>query len=126
MISTELSKDFIKQCQTKLLKTKVELFRLREAQSGRAISEDQSGDEADKSARIIEEKAFLGRLKRINDKLMDVEMALSRIEQGCYGICNETGENIELNRLIAIPWTSLSIEGAEIRESMNHRYAPSK
>ena len=50
-------------------------------------------------------------------------MALARIEQGCYGICQETGELIEPERLMALPWTSLSIEGAEIRESMNKKYA---
>ncbi len=46
--------------------------------------------------------------------------------KGCrpaYGICEETEELIEEDRLLAIPWTRLSIEGAEIRESVNKRYA---
>jgi DnaK suppressor protein len=50
-------------------------------------------------------------------------MALSRIESGTYGICEETEEQIEHERLLAIPWTRLSIEGAEIRESIKKRYA---
>jgi DnaK suppressor protein len=35
----------------------------------------------------------------------------------------KTEESIEPDRLKAIPWTRLSIEGAEIRESLNKRYA---
>ena len=50
-------------------------------------------------------------------------MALSRIDSGTYGICEETEEVVEAERLLAIPWTRLSIEGAEIRESLNKRYA---
>ena len=49
-------------------------------------------------------------------------MALARIEQGCYGVCEETGEIIESERLMALPWTSLSIEGAEIREAINKKH----
>ncbi len=56
-------------------------------------------------------------------RLLEIEVALSRIEDGTYGICEETEEVIEIERLSAIPWTRLSIEGAEIRESIQKRYA---
>ena len=49
--------------------------------------------------------------------LEKVLMALKRMESGEYGICEQTGEKIELNRLHSLPWTTLSIEGAEIEES---------
>jgi DnaK suppressor protein len=55
--------------------------------------------------------------------LSEIESALGRIESGIFGLCEETEEPIEAERLLAIPWTRLSIEGAEIRESMNKRYA---
>ena len=123
MVSKEIPKSIIDKCLEKLLKTKTELFNLRETQSGRVFSEGHSGDEADQTVRLMEEKEFLNRNERINCKLMEVEMALARIEQGCYGICDETGEPIEPERLLTLPWTALSIEGAEIRESMNKKYA---
>ena len=50
----------------------------------------------------------------INGEIPDAEL---------FGICEETEEVIEPERLRAIPWTRLSIEGAEIRESVNKRYA---
>ena len=124
MVSREISQQVIDKCRKKLLKTKTDLLnRVREAQNDMRFSEGHGGDEADQTIRIIEEKEFLNRNERINYQLMEVEMALARIEQGCYGICQETGEPIEPERLMALPWTSLSIEGAEIRESMNKKYA---
>ena len=119
MMSNEIPKQILEQCKKKLLKTKTEL--LNQVQSNRQnmlFSEGGRGDEADQTVRLIEEKEFLNRNERINSRLMAIEMALARMEQGCYGVCEETGEYIEPERLIALPWTSLSIEGAEIRESV--------
>ena len=40
----------------------------------------------------------------------------ARIESGDYGWCEETGEPIGLNRLIARPTANLSLEAQERRE----------
>jgi len=123
MVSKVLPQKVIGKCREKLLQTKTNLLnQVRESQ-GMFVSEGQGGDEADQTVRLMEEKEFLNRNERLNNQLMAVEMALARIEQGCYGICEETGEFIESKRLMALPWTSLSIEGAEIRESLNKKYA---
>jgi DnaK suppressor protein len=53
---------------------------------------------------------------------LEIESALARIERGSYGVCEETDEPIEIERLRAIPWTRLSIEGSEIREALSRRY----
>ena len=124
MLSKKIPKQILDKCKKKLLQTKAELLnKVREAQNGMRFSEGQGGDEADQTVRLMEEKEFLNRNERINYQLMEVEMALARIEQGCYGVCQETGELIEPERLMALPWTALSIEGAEIRESINKKYA---
>ena len=119
-----ISRDIINKCRKKLLKTKTELLnQSAQAKNGLAFSESAKGDEADQTVRLMAEKELLNRNERINFQLTEVEMALARIEQGCYGLCEETGEPIEIKRLIALPWTSLSIEGAEIRESSKKKIA---
>ena len=119
-----LSKEIIDKCRKKLLKVKADLLnQATQAQSNLAFSESSRGDEADQTVRLIAEKEFLNRNERIHFQLTRVEMALARIEEGCYGLCEETGEPIEPERLIALPWTSLSIEGAEIREDVHKKYA---
>ena len=124
METVTIPQQVVEKCKQKLLQTKTNLLnQVHSTQNDMPFSENQGGDEADQTVRLMEEKEFLNRNKRINTQLMQVEMALARIEQGSYGICQETGEPIEMERLMALPWTSLSIEGAEIRESMDKRYA---
>ena len=73
-------------------------------------------DPADR-ATIEEEHALELRTRdRERKQLKKVEQALGRIESGDYGWCEETGEPIGLNRLIARPTANLSLEAQERRE----------
>lgn len=48
------------------------------------------------------------------------KIALRRIEDGTYGYCQETGEEIGLKRLDTLPYTPLSVEAQQIREGHVH------
>ncbi|MCC7402839.1 MAG: TraR/DksA family transcriptional regulator [Bdellovibrionales bacterium] len=121
---TNLPKDLVTKCRQKLLEAKAELLnRVKEARMDLHTTEDRGGDEGDQTMRALAESEFLSMTERLRKQLMEIEIALSRIESGSYGICEETEEPIEHDRLLAIPWTRLSIEGAEIRESMRKKYA---
>lgn len=100
---------------------------LNRVKLGREVLSSQesqaSGDEADQTARLMQESEFISNQERLRSQLAEIEFALARIENGTYGVCEETEEPIEVDRLLAIPWTRLSIEGAEIREAMGRRYA---
>ena len=119
----KVSEKLIKECKDKLLKTKMDLLnRVKEAREKLDLGE-KGGDEADQTMRFLAEQEMLNLNDRLRTQLYEIESALSRIESGAYGLCEETEEVIEVERLRAIPWTRLSIEGAEIRESMDRRYA---
>lgn len=119
----QVGESLVKECKAKLLRTKADLMnRAREARMDLNVDE-KGGDEADQTLRVLAEAEFLSRHERLRDQLMEIENALARIENGSYGICEETEEPIEAERLRAIPWTRLSIEGAEIRESIGKKYA---
>ena len=45
--------------------------------------------------------------------LRQIDAALERIENGTYGVCVVTRKPIPEERLEAIPWTDVTIEGAE-------------
>ena len=47
-----------------------------------------------------------------------IDQALSRIDDGSYGYCEDTGEPIGIKRLEAIPIATLSIEAQERHEKM--------
>ncbi len=125
MSSTGLTADLIEKCKAKLIAAKADILnRVRESRADLYNSEDaKGGDEGDQTLRALAESEFLSMHERLRKQLMEIESALSRIEKGMYGICEETEEPIEPDRLLAIPWTRLSIEGAEIRESLGKKYA---
>jgi DnaK suppressor protein len=122
---TNLSLELIEQCRQKLITAKADILnRVRESRQDLYNTEDaKGGDEGDQTMRALAESEFLSMHERLRKQLMEIELALSRIDKGLYGVCEETEEVIEADRLLAIPWTRLSIEGAEIRESLKKRYA---
>lgn len=119
-----ITQKILQECKRKLLESKEQLLnQIQEARSNFHSSDEKGGDEADQTIRVLAEAEFLNRSERIRIQLVEIESALGRIESGTFGVCEETEEEIETDRLLAIPWTRLSIEGAEMRESMKKRYA---
>lgn len=50
------------------------------------------------------------------DIVSEIDAALARIEQGTYGICERTGEQIPLERLEALPYARYTIAGQRLAE----------
>lgn len=48
--------------------------------------------------------------------LKEIDAALSRIDEGTYGICERTGKRIAAERLAELPWARYSIEAAREME----------
>ncbi len=118
------SKELILECKKILLETKADLLNRAKNTKGNlsAFADDKGGDEGDQTVRLLAESDAVANQERIRFMLVEIENALMRIENSKFGICEETEELIEPDRLLAIPWTRLSIEGAEIREAMQKRY----
>lgn len=120
-MSTELTPAIVTECKAKLLDTKIQLLSQIKDQRADLANRQFSGDEGDLSSQAVDETQLYIRNRRARERLLEVELALARIEQGIYGICEETHQPIELDRILAIPWTRLSIEGAELREAMGNQ-----
>lgn len=118
-----ISEKLVEECRSKLLRTKADLLNRVKDSRTTLDNDERGGDEGDQTVRVLAEAEFLSMHERLRGQLMEIESALARIDSGTFGLCEETEEEIEAERLLAIPWTRLSIEGAEIRESMNKRYA---
>lgn len=79
-------------------------------------------DPADR-ATLEEEHALELRTRDRERKLLKkVQSALMRIEDGSYGYCEETGEPIGIQRLLARPTATLTIEAQERRELKQKMY----
>ncbi len=110
-------------CKEKLLSLKADLLNRIRDNHREFHSRDRGGDETDQAVDTLAEGQFLSSQERLRSQLLEIEIALAKIERGIYGTCEETDEFIEAERLLAIPWTRLSVEGAEIREDVSKRYA---
>jgi DnaK suppressor protein len=118
-----LPSHLIEECKTRLLKTKSEILnRVREGKREFAAL-DKGSDEADQSMSQLAENEFLTSQSRLKMQLLEIEYALARIAHGTYGVCEETEEPIEIERLRALPWTRVSLEGAEIQEALRRKFA---
>ena len=79
-------------------------------------------DPADR-ATIEEEHALELRTRDRERKLLKkVQQAINRIDVGEYGWCEETGEPIGLQRLLARPTATLSLEAQQRRELRQKLY----
>lgn len=103
-------------CKQKLLTTKAQLLNRVRMQFIDLRERETGGDEADQAISLLAENQLFFNQQRLRRQLFEIESALMRIETGAFGRCEETEEPIEAERLIAIPWTRLSLEGAELRE----------
>lgn len=108
-------KKFYDRCKEKLLDIKKKHLEVLEGLSGDLVIE-ATGDVGDQARKLQEETISLARREKLAQELNEIERALDRMDHETYGVCEETGAPIEEKRLEAIPWTTLSLEGAEIRE----------
>jgi DnaK suppressor protein len=116
-----LDPKILQLCRQKLLTAKADLLNRFQTHFLDFREREYGGDETDQSVSQLAENHLFITHQRLRGQLLEIESALSRLEKGTYGICEETEEPIESERLLAIPWTRYSIEGAEIREAALYR-----
>jgi DnaK suppressor protein len=78
--------------------------------------EISSPDVIDQATSQTEKTVEMRTLNRQIKLLSKIDGAIKRIKDNTYGYCAETGEPIGLNRLIARPIATLSIEAQEEHE----------
>jgi DnaK suppressor protein len=76
------------------------------------------GDLADRAFLDIEARIGLSTEDRVRDLIYAIDGALDRIEDGSYGFCEDTGDEIGLKRLEAWPVATLSLAAKRKREQL--------
>ena len=82
----------------------------------------QHADIADRATSETDRSLELRARDRQRKLIAKIDAALSRIEDGSYGYCEETGEPIGLKRLDARPIATLSLEAQERHERREKVY----
>ena len=95
-----------------LLTAKIaELERFTRHREGIAV--ERSADQLDEIEAASQRTLAICNLDRDYNQLRNVRAALRRIEEGSFGICQQSDEEIHSKRLTAVPWAPYCIQCQE-------------
>jgi DnaK suppressor protein len=122
LTNNELDKEFVEKQRERLEGLRAELARmvegLEEDQQDRAESEGDmtENDSGDMSQSLFTREMDATVEQTMEKRLDSVDRALQKIEEGTYGICDDTGEPIPRGRLEAMPEAVYTVEAQQRRE----------
>ena len=109
--------------KTKLMIWKDEILRESRETIGNLQAETENHpDLVDRASSEADRALELRTRDRQRKLIAKIDEALRRIEDGTYGYCEETGEAIGIQRLLARPTATLTIEAQERREMKQKLY----
>ena len=108
----------LKEWKTEIIKTNNEAL-YNGSLDDNSVSADIVDQASSYTDKTVEMKAINRQIKLISK----IDQALTRIKDGTYGFCAETGEPIGLKRLIARPVADLCIAAQEKHEKEEKVYA---
>jgi DnaK suppressor protein len=91
----------------------------REMDAAPPASPDDSardGDQADQASAAVDREFGILNRERAQILLHRIEQALTRLDNGTFGYCEDTGEPIDVRRLDAQPTATLTTEAQAQRE----------
>ena len=119
MANGTLDQEFIDNQRKRLIDLRDELTRLRDGLDEDEVELEGGGDDfsetdsGDMSQSIFDREMDASVGEGIERRLGEVERALQKIEQGTYGICEDTGEEIPRGRLEAVPEAIRTVEAQQ-------------
>ncbi len=116
MANTELDEGFVQQQRQRLEELRGELTRLRDGLEGdqqnlaEAEGDMTENDPGDMSRSLFTREVDATVEEQVERRLRHVERALQKIEEGTYGLSDESGEPIPKGRLEAVPEAIRTVE----------------
>jgi len=122
MENRELDQEFVENQRVRLEELRAELVRMVEGlEEDQQYRAEEEGDFAEHDSGDMSHSLFTREMdatveQTVERRLWNVERALQKIEEGTYGICDETGELISRGRLEAVPEAIYTIEAQRRHE----------
>ncbi|RDD83775.1 RNA polymerase-binding protein DksA [Dyella tabacisoli] len=117
--SSDKSEEYMSPRQLAYFRNKLREWRNQLVEESRQTMENlrdevrDVGDEAERATRETENSLELRTRDRYRKLISKIDKALRRIEEGRYGYCEETDEEIGVERLDARPIATLSLDAQE-------------
>ena len=119
MANDTLDQEFIDDQRQRLIDLRDELTRLRDGLDEDEVELQGGGDDfsetdsGDMSQSIFDREMDASVGEGIERRLREVARALEKIEEGTYGVCDDTGEEIPRGRLEAVPEAIRTVEAQQ-------------
>ena len=116
MQNDEVDEQFVERQRERLVGLREELMRIREgmAEDERDLSENEGDfthhDSGDLSQSMFTREMDASIGEQVERRLGEVDRALQKIEEGTYGLSDESGEPIARGRLEAVPEALRTVE----------------
>jgi len=116
MAHTELDEKFVAEQRERLLELRDELSRIQRGMEGDVQNRGEAeGDMTEHDSGDMSQQMFSREMdatigEQAGRRLEDVERALEKIEEGTYGLSEESGEPIARGRLEAAPEALRTVE----------------
>lgn len=120
---SHLGKEKLEQLKKLLMQERERVLNRARDPEALALAPEDLADETDHAAAVIQQGVELNAQERDRHMLREIAHALSKFEMGTYGLCEETEEPIDFDRLRVQPWARYCVEVAEARERKAKRYA---
>ena len=119
MANNELDQEFIDGQRGRLIALRDELVGVRDGLDEDERELEGGGDDftetdsGDMSQSIFDREMDASVGEGIDRRLGEVERALQKVEEGTYGVCDDTGEEIPRGRLEAVPEAIRTVEAQQ-------------
>jgi DnaK suppressor protein len=115
-----LKKQEIAQFKLRLEEMRVQITRLLEGAKREVTAPDESKGysqhSADEGTDDFVKNVSLEVTSKEFGMLRQIDRALEKIEDGTYGICDVSGEEIPIKRLEAIPYATMTVKSQQLME----------
>lgn len=109
-----MKKTTLKKCEELLKTMKANIMESLRERAGEAVAvETEVQDEGDIAQEASQKSVTLALAEKDKNRLLMIEQALQRINDGTYGVCIDTEEDIEEKRLLANPLALRTISAQE-------------
>lgn len=108
----------LREIRKRLESRRAELISRRDETWDQQLAISESRDVGDAADDAVRERTLIelhGLTESESHELREIDAAFARIEDGTYGTCTSCGEEIEERRLLALPYTRLCANCAEMQ-----------
>ncbi len=111
-----LRKELLRRRENIVREVKSEISKYIKGENRQLV--DTALDDGDWSVVDLSEDISLRQLSTHRENLQKIDIALRKLDEGTYGICEECGEEISLERLQVLPFAIYCREDQEKKEMM--------